>query len=47
MTLWKMTNVLPGSKLEKGIAAFPEELPYRVINLFSYKRGDCVGSVRG
>lgn len=38
MTLWKMTNVLPGSKLEKGIAAFPEELPYRVIKLFSYKR---------
>ena len=32
-----MTNVLPGSKLEKGIAAFPEELPYRLIKLFSYK----------
>ena len=37
MTLWKMTNVLPGSRLEKGIAAFPEELPYRIIKLFSYK----------
>lgn len=37
MTLWKMTNVLPGSKLEKNIAAFPEELPYRIIRLFSYK----------
>ena len=36
-TLWNMTNVLPGSKLEKNIAAFPEELPYRIIKLFSYK----------
>ncbi len=37
MTLWEMTNVLPGSNLEKDIAAFPEELPYRIIKLFSYK----------
>jgi len=36
MTIWEMTNVLPGSKLEKDIAAFPEELPYRIIKLFSY-----------
>jgi site-specific DNA-methyltransferase (adenine-specific) len=36
-TLWEMNNVLPGSKLEKDIAAFPEELPYRIIKLFSYK----------
>lgn len=36
MTLWEITNVLPGSKLEKDIAAFPEELPYRIIKLFSY-----------
>ena len=35
-TLWEMTNVLPGSHLEKNIAAFPEELPYRIIKLFSY-----------
>ena len=28
MSLWGMTNVLPGSPLEKDIAAFPEELPY-------------------
>ena len=35
-TLWEITNVLPGSKLEKGIAAFPEELAYRIIKLFSY-----------
>jgi modification methylase len=37
MTLWEMTNVLPNSKLEKNIAAFPDELPYRIIKLFSYK----------
>lgn len=36
MTLWEMTNVLPGSPLEKNIAAFPDELAYRVIKLFSY-----------
>jgi len=36
MMLWEMTNVLPGSTLEKEIAAFPEELPYRIIKLFSY-----------
>ena len=37
MTLWEMNNVMPGSPLEKDIAAFPEELPYRAIKLFSYK----------
>ncbi|MCS7092155.1 MAG: site-specific DNA-methyltransferase [Patescibacteria group bacterium] len=37
MTLWEMNNVLPGSALEKDIAAFPYELPYRIIKLFSYK----------
>ncbi len=36
MSLWEMTNVLPGRPLEKGIAAFPEELPYRIITLFSH-----------
>jgi len=36
-TIWEITNVLPGSKLEKGVAAFPEELVYRLIKLFSYK----------
>lgn len=41
MSLWGMTNVLPGSPLEKDIAAFPEELPYRIIKLFSY-RGETV-----
>jgi site-specific DNA-methyltransferase (adenine-specific) len=37
MTLWEMNNVLPGSPLEKDIAAFPYELPYRIIKLYSYK----------
>ncbi len=36
-TLWEITNVLPNSKLEKNIAAFPDELPYRIIKLFSYE----------
>jgi site-specific DNA-methyltransferase (adenine-specific) len=36
MTLWEMTNVLPGSRLEKDIAAYPDELPLRIIKLFSY-----------
>lgn len=35
-TLWEMTNVLPGSVLEKNVAAFPDQLPYRIIKLFSY-----------
>ena len=36
MTIWKMNNVMPGSPLEKDIAAFPYELPYRAVKLFSY-----------
>ncbi|MCK6604592.1 MAG: site-specific DNA-methyltransferase [Ignavibacteriaceae bacterium] len=40
-TIWEMTNVLPGSVLEKNIAAFPDELPSRIIKLFSYV-GDTV-----
>ena len=36
MTLWEIRNVMPGASLEKGIAAFPEEIPYRFIKLFSY-----------
>jgi len=36
ITLWDMTNVLPNQTLEKEIAAFPAELPYRAIKLFSY-----------
>ena len=37
LTVWSITNVLPlGSRLEKGIAAFPEEIPKRLIKLFSF-----------
>lgn len=37
LSVWNITNVLPNSnRLEKGIAAFPEEIPYRLIKLFSY-----------
>jgi site-specific DNA-methyltransferase (adenine-specific) len=35
-TLWEITNVMPGSTLEKNVAAFPEQLPYRIIKLYSY-----------
>lgn len=37
LSIWNINNVLPNSRLEKDIAAFPEELPYRIIKLFSYK----------
>ena len=38
LNVWNITNVLPiNNRLEKGIAAFPEEIPYRLIKLFSYK----------
>jgi len=37
LTVWNITNVLPlGPRLEKGIAAFPEEIPNRLIKLFSF-----------
>ena len=37
LTIWEITNVLPiKNRLEEGIAAFPEEIPYRLIKLFSY-----------
>ena len=37
LTVWNITNVLPlGLRLEKGIAAFPEEIPKRLIKLFSF-----------
>src|SRR6266576_4318261 len=37
LTVWNITNVLPlGVRLEKGIAAFPEEIPKRLIKLFSF-----------
>ncbi|MEM0172768.1 MAG: site-specific DNA-methyltransferase [Thermoproteota archaeon] len=37
LSVWEITNVLPvKGRIEKGIAAFPEEIPYRLIKLFSY-----------
>ena len=37
LTVWKITNVLPlEGRLEKGIAAFPEEIPRRLIRLYSF-----------
>lgn len=37
LTTWNITNVLPQrDRLESGVAAFPEEIPYRLIKLFSY-----------
>jgi DNA modification methylase len=37
LNVWKIVNVLPlKNRLETGIAAFPEEIPYRLIKLFSY-----------
>ena len=42
LNVWQITNVLPTSnRLEKGVAAFPEEIPYRLITLFTY-RGETV-----
>lgn len=41
LSLWEMTNVLPTDRLEKAIAAFPDELPSRLIKLFSFV-GDTV-----
>ncbi len=39
LTVWHITNVLPtNNTLEKGIAAFPEELVSRLITLFSFSR---------
>lgn len=37
LTVWDITNVLPiDNRIEKGIAAFPEEIPKRLITLFSF-----------
>lgn len=36
-TVWNITNVLPfGNRIEKGVAAFPEEIPRRLIKLYSF-----------
>lgn len=34
--LWEITNVLPSDKFSKGVAAFPDQLAYRIISLFSF-----------
>lgn len=37
LTTWNITNVLPfKNRLENGIAAFPDEIPRRLIKLFSF-----------
>lgn len=37
LNVWDITNVLPRKgRVEEGIAAFPAEIPYRLIKLFSY-----------
>ncbi len=37
LNTWNIVNVLPlKNRLENGVAAFPEEIPYRLIKLFSY-----------
>jgi len=37
LTIWRITNVLPlENRLEKGIAAFPEEIPRRLIKLYTF-----------
>jgi DNA modification methylase len=37
LAVWDITNVLPkAGRLEHGIAAFPEEIPHRLIQLFSF-----------
>src|SRR5713226_9684532 len=36
LTVWNITNVLPNpGRVEEGIAAFPEEIPRRLIRLFT------------
>jgi len=37
LSVWKITNVLPlRGRPEEGVAAFPEEIPRRLIKLFTY-----------
>lgn len=39
LTVWNVTNVLPtNNPLEKGIAAFPDEIASRLVQLFSFSR---------
>jgi DNA modification methylase len=37
LNVWEITNVLPvKGRVEEGVAAFPEEIPRRLITLFTY-----------
>ena len=37
LSVWNITNVLPlGDRVERGVAAFPDEIPRRLIRLFSF-----------
>lgn len=37
LTVWEITNVLPlNGRLEEGVAAYPDEIPHRLIKLFTY-----------
>ncbi len=37
LTVWNITNVLPfAGRTEEGVAAFPEEIPRRLIKLYSF-----------
>lgn len=37
MSVWNITNVLPRTgRVEEGVAAFPEEIPRRLIRLFTF-----------
>ena len=37
LSVWNITNVLPKEgRLEEGVAAFPEEIPSRLIKLFTF-----------
>jgi len=37
LTIWKIVNVLPTKgRIEEGVAAFPEEIPRRLIQLFTF-----------
>src|SRR5207247_6570231 len=49
VTVWSITNVRPmGQRWERGIAAFPEEIPRRRIRVFSIQSeavlDPCLGS---
>src|SRR5438552_15483207 len=43
LSVWNITNVLPmRGRVEEGIAAFPDEIPSRLIKLFTFRKRDCL-----